>query len=87
MSIIMPRVIGFEVCEYTNKCIGWSMMSKDAIQDSLDKRQFKVLKRFGADDLEEARKMLEKNKDPDTHESPYILRYIFQEIEPDDSVH
>ena len=60
-------------------------MSKDALQSSLDKRQFKVIKRF--DDLQEARKMLEKNKDPDTHESPYILRYIFQEIEPDDSVH
>lgn len=85
MSIIMPRVIGYEVCEYTNKSIGWSVMSKDALQSSLDKRQFKVIKRF--DDLQEARKMLEQDRDPDTHETPYVLRYIFQEIEPDDSVH
>jgi len=85
MSIIMPTIIGYEVCEYTHKIVGWSVMSKGAMQETLDKRQFKVIKRF--DDLQEARKMLEEDRDPDTHETPYVLRYIFKEIEPDDSVH
>ena len=85
MSIIMPRVIGYEVCEYTNKSMQWSSMSKDSLKATLDKRQFKVIKRF--DDLQEARKMLEKDRDRDTHETPYVLRYIFQEIESDEPVH
>ena len=85
MGIIMPTIIGYEVCEYTHKSSTWSAMSQQVIQDNLKKREFKVIKRF--DNLEEARKMLEEDRNPDTQETPYVLRYVFKEIEPDESVH
>ena len=85
MSIIIPTVIGYEVCEYTHKSSTWSAMSQQVIKDNLSKRQFKVVKYF--DNLEDARKMLEEDRNPNTQETPYVLRYIFKEIEPDDSVH
>ena len=77
MSIIMPTIEKYEVCDYNYKSLGFSAVAAPIVKSNLDKRTFKVIKTF--DDLENARKFI-KGTD-------YVLRYVFKEIEPDATVH
>ena len=43
MSVIMPAIEKYEVCEYNNKSIPWSVMSKDALAQPLSNRKFTVV--------------------------------------------
>ena len=81
----MPKVKAYEVCEYTNKSLGVSIMNQQATREILKNRQFTVIKTFT--DLEEARKMLEKDRDRKTQQTPYVLRYVFEEIKSDEPIH
>jgi len=78
MSIIIPQIEKYEVCTYDQKSLSWTSTHKDAINNALDKRKFTVVKTF--DDIYEARKFIEGNEE-------YVIRYIFKEIEPDESIH
>ena len=77
MSIIMPTVEKYEVCDYNYKSLGWSAVAAPIVLSNLKSRTFDVVKTF--DDLEEARKFIEG--------TDYVLRYVFKEIEPDATVH
>ena len=77
MSIIMPTVEKYEVCDYNYKSLGWSAVAAPIDLSNLKSRTFEVVKTF--DDLEEARKFIEG--------TDYVLRYVFKEIEPDATVH
>tara|TARA_R110002020_G_scaffold92878_1_gene224414 strand:+ start:997 stop:1230 length:234 start_codon:yes stop_codon:yes gene_type:complete len=77
MSIIMPTVEKYEVCDYNYKSLGWSAVAAPIVLSNLKSRTFEVVKTF--DDLEEARKFIEG--------TDYVLRYVFKEIEPDATVH
>ena len=77
MSIIMPTIEKYEVCDYTYKSLGITAVTAPTVKSNLSKRTFDVIKTF--DDLEEARKFLEG--------TDYVLRYVFKEIEPDATVH
>ena len=77
MSIIMPTVEKYEVCDYNYKSLGWSAVTAPIVLSNLKSRTFEVVKTF--DDLEEARKFIEG--------TDYVLRYVFKEIEPDATVH
>tara|TARA_Y100001949_G_C15967408_1_gene322233 strand:- start:286 stop:519 length:234 start_codon:yes stop_codon:yes gene_type:complete len=76
--IIMPKIEKYEVCTYDQKSLSWTSTQKGAINKALEDRKFTVIKTF--DDIYEARKFIEGNED-------YVLRYVFKEIEPDESVH
>ena len=78
MSVIIPKIERYEVCTYDQKSLSWSSTAKGAINATLQKRKFTVVKTF--DDIHEARKFIEGNEE-------YIIQYIFKEIEPDASVH
>ena len=91
MSVIMPSIEKYEVCEYTNKSIQWSNLSKDALAQTLANRKFKVVAEF--DNIEEARKYVQSNGLP-REDKPWVLenhhliiRFVFKEIEPDESLH
>ena len=91
MSIIMPQIEKYEVCEYTNKSIQWSGIAKDALTQQLANRKFKVVAEF--DNIEEARKYIQANGLP-REDKPWvfehnhlIIRFVFKEIEPDATVH
>ena len=91
MSIIMPQIEKYEVCEYDHKNIQWSSMSKDALTQTLANRKFKVVAEF--DNIEEARKYIQANGLP-REDKPWvfehnhlIIRFVFKEIEPDATVH
>ena len=77
MSIIMPTVEKYEVCDYNYKSLGWSAVAAPIVLSNLKSRTFEVVKTF--DVLEEARKFIEG--------TDYVLRYVFKEIEPDATVH
>jgi len=77
MSIIIPTIEKYEVCDYNYKSLGFSAVTAPIVKSNLSKRTFNVIKTF--DDLEEARKFLEG--------TDYVLRYVFKEIEPDATVH
>ena len=75
MTIIMPTIEGYEVCDYSPKLSGasWTSMSKDAISESLSNRKFTLIKSF--DNIEDARKFIEGTE--------YVIQYKFKEL-PDD---
>ena len=75
MTVIMPTIEKYEVCDYTPKLKGegYSAMNKEAVQTSLKNRKFTVLKTF--EDINEARKFIEGTE--------YIIQYVFKEL-PDD---
>ena len=77
MSVIMPQIEKYEVCDYNYKALGWSAVAAPIVLSNLKSRTFEVVKTF--DDLEEARKFIEG--------TDYVLRYVFKEIEPDATVH
>ena len=91
MSVIMPTIEKYEVCEYTNKSIPWSGMSKDALAQTLANRKFKVVAEFT--EIEDARKYISEHGLP-REDKPWvfetghlIIRFVFKEIEPDESIH
>ena len=91
MSIIIPSIEKYEVCEYNNKSIQWSGMSKEALTKQLANRKFTVV--FETADIEEARKYIQDNALPN-EDKPWvyetghlIIRFVFKEIEPDDTLH
>tara|TARA_Y100000034_G_C6870427_1_gene397313 strand:- start:851 stop:1126 length:276 start_codon:yes stop_codon:yes gene_type:complete len=91
MSIIMPTIEKYEVCEYTNKSIQWSSLSKEVLTKTLANRKFKVVAEF--DNIEAARQYIQDNALP-KEDKPWvyerdhlIIRFVFKEIEPDESVH
>jgi hypothetical protein len=75
MTVIIPTIEKYEVCDYTPKLRGesYTMMNKEAVQTSLKNRKFTVLKTF--EDINEARKFIEGTE--------YIIQYVFKEL-PDD---
>ena len=77
MTVIIPTIEKYEVCDYTPKLRGesYTMMNKEAVQTSLKNRKFTVLKTF--EDINEARKFIEGTE--------YIIQYVFKELEEDDS--
>ena len=77
MSIIMPTIEKYEICDYNYKSRGFSAVTAPIVKSNLSKRTFNVIKTF--EDLEEARKFIEG--------TDYVLRYVFKEIEPDATVH
>ena len=77
MSIIMPTIEKYEICDYTYKSLGITAVTAPTVKSNLSKRTFDVIKTF--DNLEDARKFLEG--------TDYVLRYVFKEIEPDATVH
>ena len=91
MSVIMPAIEKYEVCEYTNKAIQWSSMSKDNLTQTLANRKFKVVAEF--DEIEDAREYvyshgLPREDKPWVFENSHlVIRFIFKEIEPDESIH
>ncbi|MDP7367122.1 MAG: hypothetical protein QGH83_07665 [Candidatus Pacebacteria bacterium] len=92
MSVIMPAIEKYEVCEYTNKSIPWSGMSKDALAQTLANRKFKVVAEF--DEIEDARKYIYEFGGKPREDKPWVyeyshlvIRFVFKEIEPDESVH
>tara|TARA_Y100000310_G_C20369228_1_gene662741 strand:+ start:40 stop:279 length:240 start_codon:yes stop_codon:yes gene_type:complete len=78
MTIIIPTIEKYEVCDYTPKLYGaqYSAMTKDTIKKALDNRKFNVIKTF--DTLSDARKFMEGTE--------YIIRYVFKELEEEDNV-
>ena len=91
MSVIMPQIEKYEVCEYNNKSIQWSGMSKEALTKQLANRKFTVVAEF--DNIEEARKYIFANGLP-REDKPWvfehnhlIIRFVFKELEPDATVH
>ena len=77
MSIIMPTIEKYEICDYTYKSLGITAVTAPTVKSNLSKRTFDVIKTF--DNLEDARKFIEG--------TDYVLRYVFKEIEPDATVH
>jgi hypothetical protein len=75
MTVIIPTVEGYDVCDYTPKLHGASFtsMSKDAINESLSNRKFALVKSF--DKLEDARKFMIGTE--------YIIQYKFKEVSED----
>ena len=91
MSVIIPQIEKYEVCEYNNKSIQWSSMSKGALTETLANRKFKVVAEFT--EIEDARKYIQENALP-REDKPWvfetghlIIRFVFKEIEPDAAVH
>ena len=91
MSVIMPTIEKYEVCEYTNKSIQWSSLSKETLTKTLANRKFKVVAEF--DNIEGARQYIQDNALPNedkpwVYETDHlIIRFVFKEIEPDEPVH
>jgi hypothetical protein len=91
MSVIMPAIEKYEVCEYNNKSIQWSSMSKDNLTQTLANRKFKVVAEF--DEIEDAREYvyshgLPREDKPWVFENGHlVIRFVFKEIEPDESIH
>jgi len=91
MSVIIPSIEKYQVCEYTNKAIQWSSLSKDALTQQLANRKFKVV--YETDDIEDARQYIQENALPRedktwVYETGHlVLRFVFKEIEPDESLH
>ena len=77
MTVIMPTIEKYEVCDYTPKLKGegYSAMNKEAVNSALKNRKFTVLKTF--EDIHEARKFIEGTE--------YIIQYVFKELPDDDS--
>ena len=77
MTVIMPTIEKYEVCDYTPKLKGegYSAMNKEAVNSALKNRKFTVLKTF--DDIHEARKFIEGTE--------YIIQYVFKELPNDDN--
>ena len=75
MTIIMPTIERYEVCDYTPKLHGasYTSMSKEKVNEALSTRKFKLIKAF--DDLEEARKFIVG--------TDYVLQYVFKELPED----
>ena len=91
MSVIIPSIEKYEVCEYNNKSIQWSSMSKGALTETLANRKFKVVAEFT--EIEDARKYISEHGLP-REDKPWvyehshlIIRFVFKEIEPDESIH
>ena len=91
MSVIMPSVEKYEVCEYNNKSIQWVSMAKAALTQSLVNRKFTVVAEF--DNIEDARDYVFSHGLPREDKkwvyeySHLIIRFVFKEIEPDATVH
>ena len=77
MSIIMPTIEKYEVCDYDYKSLGFAAVTAPLVKSNLSKRTFEVIKAF--DNLKDARKFIEG--------TTYVLRYVFKEIEEDATVH
>jgi hypothetical protein len=91
MSVIMPTIEKYEVCEYTNKAIQWSSLSKEALTKTLANRKFKVVAEF--DNIDAARVYIQENALP-REDKPWvyetghlIIRFVFKELEPDATLH
>jgi hypothetical protein len=91
MSVIIPTIEKYEVCEYNNKSIQWTSMAKEALTQTLANRKFKVVAEF--DNIEDARNYvfssgLPREDKPWVFEySHLIIRFVFKEIEPDEPIH
>ena len=59
MTVIMPTIEKYEVCDYTPKLKGegYSAMNKEAVNSALKNRKFTVIETFT--DIHEARKFIE----------------------------
>ena len=57
MSIIMPTIEKYEVCDYTYKSLGITAVTAPTVKSNLSKRTFDVIKTF--ENLKDARKFLE----------------------------
>ena len=77
MSIIIPTIEKYEVCDYTPKLKdeGYSAMNKEAVNSALKNRKFTVIETFT--DIHEARKFIEGTE--------YIIQYVFKELPDDDN--
>ena len=77
MTVIMPTIEKYEVCDYTPKLKGegYSAMNKEAVNSALKNRKFTVIETFT--DIHEARKFIEGTE--------YIIQYVFKELPDDDS--
>lgn len=93
MSVIIPQIEKYEVCEYNNKGLGWTYMRKEELQKSLDNRKFTVVKTFN--NIEDARVFITKKeaeikkkqyKPWKYVESNFVVRFVFKEIEPDENI-
>ena len=72
MTVIIPTIEKYEVCDYTNKLRGpaISAMNREAVSTTLKNRKFTVIETF--EDIHEARKFIEGTE--------YIVRYVFKEL-------
>lgn len=77
MTVIMPTIEKYEVCDYTPKLKGegYSAMNKEAVNSALKNRKFTVIETFT--DIHEARKFIEGTE--------YIIQYVFKELPNDDN--
>ena len=77
MTVIIPTIEKYEVCDYTPKLKGqsYTAMNKEAVSTALKNRKFTVLKTF--EDIHEARKFIEGTE--------YIIQYVFKELPNDDN--
>ena len=77
MTVIMPTIEKYEVCDYTPKLKGegYSAMNKEAVNSALKNRKFTVIETFTA--IHEARKFIEGTE--------YIIQYVFKELPNDDN--
>jgi hypothetical protein len=92
MSVIIPKIEKYEVCEYNNKSIQWAGMAKDVLIQTLANRKFKVVAEF--DTIEDARKYIYEFGGVAREDKPWvfeynhlIIRFVFKEIEPDATIH
>ena len=77
MTVIMPTIEKYEVCDYTPKLKGegYSAMNKEAVNSALKNRKFTVIETFT--DIHEARNFIEGTE--------YIIQYVFKELPNDDN--
>jgi|TARA_B100001964_G_C14220078_1_gene594829 hypothetical protein len=76
MTVIIPTIEKYEVCDYTPKVPdqNFHVINKEVLNSALKKRKFTVIETFT--DIHEARKFIEG--------TGYIVRYVFKEL-PDDN--
>lgn len=75
MTIIMPTIESYEVCDYSPKLHGasYTSMSKEAVNEALASRTFTLIKSF--DSIDEARKFIQGTE--------YVIQYKFKELPED----
>lgn len=92
MSVIMPQIEKFQVCDYNYRNLGFTGVEKSLVMHNLKSRKFTVLAEF--DNIEDARQWVQdhggfarEDKPWVTEYTKYVIRFVFKEIEPDESVH